>query len=214
VKLELIRFTDVEPTLALGDRLAMLVESVGDRLHIEMPQVLPRYVNGYRAQESVMGVQATMERNQGFVAYLVQYEGDVIGVVSCDQRRLVGRRRWLGLRSGKQLACGPMIAGWLGSVYRQRLIMTNVLQLLAPKLAKNPYMVGVPWTLVRKGHIYVQDHITDSKNGFGGFEPGPVDDYAKVDGVERLRQLYTARYDIGDIGKLTRLRRPSTPQKW
>lgn len=214
MKLELIRFTDVEPTLKLGDRLAMLVESVGDRLQIEMPQVLPRYVNGFRARESILGVQANMELNQGFVAYLVQYEGDVIGVVSCDQRRLVGRRRLLGLWPGEQLACGPMIAGWLGSVYRQHLIMTNVLQLLAPKLAKNPYMVGVPWTLVRVGHSHVQRELANTANGFGGFEPGPVDDYTKVDGVERLRQLYTARYNIGDIGQLTRLRRPSTPQKW
>lgn len=198
-ELQLKSFADVEVTFAIAGRMRRLVESVEDRLHMEMPQVLGRYANIGAARDAMLGVQQTMQRKLGFVAYLVMSGDDIVGVVSCEQRRLTEPRRFAGLFAGKELACGPLIAGWLGSVPRRPRVMTEVLRLLSPKLAANPHMDGSAWTLVRVGHEYVERTITDTLNRFGGFEPYGVDDYTRVDGVERLRRLYVARRTMDEL---------------
>jgi hypothetical protein len=190
------RFTDVEITFALAGRMRRLVESIEDRLRVEMPQVLPRYANIGVARSSMQDVQKAMNRNRGFVAYLVMDGNSVLGVVSCDQRRLTTPRRWYGFRPGTELACGPLIAGWLGNMSRQPRLMTDVLRLLSPKLAANPHMTGSAWTLVRVGHEYVENTITDTLNGFGGFEPQGVESYKRVDGLDFPRQLYVASHSL------------------
>lgn len=196
-ELELVPFTEVECTPELGDTLVALVASIESSLRVEMPQVLPRYANRQKAQESVEGVQGVMRRNPGFVAYFVKYEGDIVGVVSCSHQRLRGPRRFFRLRPGEILAEGPLIAGWHGTVPGMESIMVRVLRRLATRLADNPAMRGHAWTIVRVGHVYVEQHIGARSNGFGGFEPREVDEFTKVDGLLRMRRrLYVACNDL------------------
>jgi hypothetical protein len=196
VELRLTPFTQVKVTDSLADRMVALVRSAEDRLRMEMPQVVPRYANRGVALESIAGVRDAMEGNLGFMAYFVELDNKVIGVVSCNRQRLTGPRRWHGLRAGEELACGPLVAGWLGDESRERLLMPKVLPLVAAQLKASPYMVGRPWTIVRVGLKYVEECLADLTNGFGGFEPCAVDDYRQVDGVERLRRLYISRLPL------------------
>jgi len=199
-EITLVPYTEVEHPRELAGKLHVLANSVRRQLAAEMPYVLERNVNAGVGLRSVNGVRQAMKDDPTFAAFVVVCNGVKIGVATYSQQRLSGKRRWLGLQEGPELANGPLIAGWLGNIDRPKGLLPHVLRAFATIMAANPKLTGKPWTIVRVGHPYVRRCLDDPNNGFGGFEEiGAASDYGRVDGVKTLRLLMVGHHTMESL---------------
>jgi hypothetical protein len=204
----LIPYTQIDDYGRVSARLAAQVASNKAQLQVDFPAVVRRYANPETALESLFQVSETMDASDGKLgAYVIQVDGEVLGVATFMQQTLV-RRRGLQLpflgryEEVPGTRNGALLAVWLGRANRPEQVLLPKILGEGMRLLRRSSVTGRAYTLVRPDRPEVTKPLGDAYAvaTFGGFRRMlPAMNFSHVDGVRVRRELYVSILDVPDM---------------